>query len=153
VIANSVGGQPEVLAPVPSTVTLSTSSTSSGSPSTASLDPTSTSSGQDSGNEPKKSLNAGAIAGGVVGGLAVLAAIGIGVWVFLRRRAAARIGGDYPDYPTYSAVASSSEHGMGPSQMRLYDPSDPSTYPTDDSYDTSGPYTTNGGRYTGAAEL
>jgi len=120
VTAKSAGGQPEELAPVPSTVTLSTSSTGSGSPSIGSTNPTSTSSSQANGDEPKASSNVGAIVGIVVGGLAALAAIGIGVWIFLRRRAAARVVGDYPDYPGYSAVASNSEHGVGPSQMRLY---------------------------------
>ena len=119
--AKAAGGQPEVLAPVPSTVTLSSSSTSSRSPSTVSADPTSTSTGQDNSKTEKPS-NVGAIAGGVIGGLAILAAVGVGVWMFLRRRATARIriNGDYPDYPKYTAVASTSEHGIQPSQMRLY---------------------------------
>ena len=120
VAAKSAGGQPEVLAPVPSTVTLSTSSTGTGSPSTGSTNPTSTSSSQNNGDEPKASLGVGAIVGIAVGGLGVLAVIGIGTWIFLRRRAATRVVGEHPDYPSYSAVASSSEHGMGPSQMRLY---------------------------------
>jgi len=122
VIAKSAGGLPEELAPVPSTVTLSTSSTSSGSPSTGSTNPTSTSSSQDSSGEPEaSSSNVGAIVGIAVGSLAVLAAIGVGVWIFLRRRAArARVVEDHPSYPEYSAVASNSEHGMGPSQLRLY---------------------------------
>jgi hypothetical protein len=120
VIAKAAGGQPEVLAPVPSTVSLSSTATGSGSPSIVSADPTGTSTGQDNGTETKKPSNVGAIVGGVVGGLAVLAATGVGVWIFLRRRAAARVDGDYPDYPKYSAVASSSEHDMPPSQMRLY---------------------------------
>jgi len=120
VIAKSAGGQPEELAPVPSTVSLSSSSTGSSSPSIVSTDPTGTSTGQDNNNETKKSSNVGAIVGGVVGSLAVLAVIGVGAWIFFRRRAAARIGGVHPDYPKYSAVASSSDHGMLPSQMRLY---------------------------------
>ena len=120
VIAKSAGGQPEVLAPVPSTITLPTSSTGSGSPPTGSKNLTSMSSNQDIGDEPKKSLNVGAIVGIVVGGLAVLAAIGIGVWVFLRRHTAAQVVGDYPDYSSYSAVASNSEHAMGPPQVRSY---------------------------------
>ena len=119
VIAKSAGGQPEVLTPVPSTVTLSTSSTGSGSPPAAPVDPTSMSSSQD--NSEEKPSNVGAIVGIVVGGLAVLAAIGIGVWVFLRRRAAAQVvQEDYPDYPSYSALASNSDHGMGPPQIRSY---------------------------------
>jgi len=113
VTARSAGGQPEVLALLPSTITLPTSSTGS-------TNPTSTSSSQNNGDEPKASLNMGAIVGIVVGGLAVLAAIGVWVWVFLRRRAAARVVEDYPDYPKYSAAAYNSEHRMGPPQMRLY---------------------------------
>ena len=51
-----------------------------------------------------------------------LGAVGVGVWFFLRRRAVARgkSDDDYLDYPRYSAGATMSEHGMQPSQMRLY---------------------------------
>lgn len=121
-MAESAGGQPETLAPVPSTISLPDRS---GSPSSGSTTSTSTSVGD---NQTKKSSpNVGAIVGGVIGGLAFLAAVGFGIWIFLRRRASARgtatyggIDGDYPDYPRYSDGPIMSEHSVQPSQMRLY---------------------------------
>ena len=69
----------------------------------------------------------GAIVGGVIGGLAFLGAVGVGAWVFLRRRAARRNHGyaeagdtNHQDYPKYSPGPVMSENGMQPSQMRLY---------------------------------
>jgi len=154
-IAQSAGGQPEMLAPVPSTVSLSTSSTGSSLPATT--NPTSPSNSQDSNNnQTKKSSNVGPIVGGVIGGVAFLGAIGVGVWILLRRRALTRSDKDHPDYPEYSAIPHTSEHGGAqPSQPRLYDPSDPSTFPGNSDYEATGAYTTssNKGHYTGAAEL
>jgi len=120
VIAKSAGGQPEASAPLPSTVSLSGSSTGSGSLSSIAANPTSTSTGQDNNNQTKKPSSVGAIVGGVIGGLAFLAAVGVGAWIFLRRRAPARNDEDYPDHPRHSADALMSEYGMQPSQMRLY---------------------------------
>ncbi|KAF9647246.1 hypothetical protein BDM02DRAFT_3261818 [Thelephora ganbajun] len=153
--AKSAGGQPEVLAPVPSTVSLSSSSTSSGSSTMITEDPISTSTGQGNHDQTNKPSNVGAIVGGVIGGLAVLAAFGVGIWIFLRKRAIARVDEDYPGHTTYSTDAITSGHHVSPSQVRLYDPSDPSTYPTLSGYDPSEEYTTlpNKGHYTGAAEL
>jgi len=158
VLAMAAGGQPETSAPVPSTVSLSGGS---GSASSISGSPTSTPTRFNQVNKP--SPRTGAIAGGVIGGLAFLAAVGVGVWIFLRRRATAGrrdgmfggIDGDYLDYPRHPAGSSVSEHGRHPSQMRLYDPSDPSTFPSHGDYQSSGAYTTpsNRGYYSGAAEL
>jgi len=84
------------------------------------VNPTTTSTGQEDNNQTKKSSNVGAIVGGVIGGLAFLAAVGIGAWMFLRRRANPRIDEDYPDYPRYSDGPLMAEQNMPPSQMRLY---------------------------------
>lgn len=69
----------------------------------------------------------GAIVGGVIGGLLFLGAIGVGAWVFLRKRAIAPgnktyggIDGDDPDYPRYSDGPIMAEHDVEPSQLRLY---------------------------------
>ena len=120
-LAKSAGGLPEELAQVPSTVSLSHSSTRSG-PSSVTTNPVSSSGSNGGGNGGKKSSNAGAIAGGVIGGLVFLGAVGAGVWWFLRKRGVARggTGSDYPGYPRYSSSATMSEQGMQPSQMRLY---------------------------------
>ena len=120
VAAKAAGDGPETLAPVPSTVSLSSGPTNSGSISIISIDPTSTPTGQGTETTTKKSSNVGATVGGIIGGLAILGALGVGALIFIRRRAAARIGRDHPNYPKYSAVASNSEHTMLPSQMRLY---------------------------------
>lgn len=74
--------------------------------------PTSTSTGQ-----ARRLLNLGAIIGGVIGGLAALAMIGVGVWIFLRKRAIAR---EDPHYTRVSTGAPTSENGKQPSQLRLY---------------------------------
>lgn len=153
VTAKAAGGLPEVLAPVPSTISLSSTSSGSGSTSMMVVS-TSTSTGQ--GDNRKKSSNAGAIAGGVVAGLVALAAIGVGVWIFLRRRAMSRGNGSSSDYFRVSTGAPGmSEHGTETSHLRLYDPSDPSTYPSHTDYDPSEPHTTapHNGHYSGAAEL
>lgn len=74
-------------------------------------------------NPSKKSSNKGAIAGGVIGGLAALAAIGIGAWIFLRKRAMARSDQGYSDYTRVSLGAPMSEHeqkSQPSQQLRLY---------------------------------
>ena len=116
VAAKAAGGLPEELAPVPSTVELSSTSTSTGSRSSMMVMPTTA---QGGGNQKKKS-NAGAIAGGVIGGLLALAAIGVGVWIFLRRRALAQRDGHYSSYIKVSTGAPMSEQGISPSHPRLY---------------------------------
>ena len=73
--------------------------------------------GEGDNSTTTKTSNVGAIAGGVIGGLAALGVIGIGVWLFLRRRAVGHKGGDYSRVSTGAPV---SEHGKQPSQLRLY---------------------------------
>ncbi|KAF9791940.1 hypothetical protein BJ322DRAFT_1026298 [Thelephora terrestris] len=148
VLAKAAGG-PESLSPVPPTLSTSVSP--------AHTDPPATTQGNDNGNGGKKSSHVGAIVGGVIGGLAALAVIGA-TWMFLRKRAAAHGDGDYPDYTkVYPGGVSSSEHAheIPPSQPRLYDPSDPSTYPSHIDHVSSVPYTTvpQSGRYSGVPEL
>ncbi|OJA15786.1 hypothetical protein AZE42_10338 [Rhizopogon vesiculosus] len=78
-----------------------------------------------------KSSSVRAIAGGVVGGLIVgIAIAGIVAWLFVRRRLPTKAG-------ALSAAFNDSSVGPGctPSiymtrELRLYDPSDPSTFPT-----------------------
>ncbi|KAF9791938.1 hypothetical protein BJ322DRAFT_1026287 [Thelephora terrestris] len=148
VAAKAAGGLPEMLAAVPSTVSLS--STSTGSRSSMMVVPTT---GQ--GDNNKKKSNAGAIAGGVIGGLLALAAIVVGLWIFLRRRALARGDGYHSDYIKVSTGAPMSENLIPSSHPRLYDPSDPSTYPSHVDYEPSDPHTSApyNGHYTGVAEL
>ncbi|KAF8514088.1 hypothetical protein BU17DRAFT_94777 [Hysterangium stoloniferum] len=84
----------------------------------------------------KKSNPAGPIAGGVVGGVVGLALIAVGVFVLMKRRNVVRpvSGGEKEKI---DLAASPSFHGGYPSpsfQMhtdphKLYDPSDPSTFP------------------------
>ncbi|KAJ4296772.1 hypothetical protein N0V90_006820 [Kalmusia sp. IMI 367209] len=73
--------QPTRASSLTSTDTSATTSTtaSESSSTTGSATPTATS-------EPKSSVNIGGVAGGVIGGLVGLAAIGLGVFFFLRRR-------------------------------------------------------------------
>lgn len=137
--------------------------------------------------------NAGPIAGGVIGGIALLALIGALVWLLVRRRRKQALipspvayyppggpqmgqagDGDYPaavDYgasypPTTSPTAFSGS--STPNPPKLYDPSDPSTFPKtpasfgyqstmitasttpSNQHDNS---TAGGGRYTGIAEI
>jgi hypothetical protein len=106
-----------VLAQVPATVSLPSSSTRSGSQLPSMVVPTSTSTSQ---GDNKKKSNAGAIAGGVIGGLAALAVIGVGVWFFLRKRATRQGDGDYSDYTRVSTGAPMSEPGVQSSNLRLY---------------------------------
>jgi hypothetical protein len=119
VSARLAGGLPESVPPVPSTVSLSSTSTHPGTFTTM-VKPVSPSMGSESGGEKKKSPNVGAIAGGAIGGSAVLAAIGVGAWMFFRRRAATRNDGGDSDYTRVSTVGRLSEQGTPPTQLRLY---------------------------------
>lgn len=108
--AESAGDLPEALPQ---------GSTGSGS-SLTSTNPTGVSNNND--NQTKESPpRAAAVVGAVVGGLAFLAMIGIGVWAFLRiRKASGKVGMNHPDHSRESVgvVVSDSEYSMQPSQMQ-----------------------------------
>lgn len=90
-LAKSAGGLPESIAPPPLTVSPASTSTDSGSP-------------------PQKPSKNSTTVEGMVCGLAALVVIGIGAWVFLRERAAARINTSAP----------MSQHGHGVPQLPPY---------------------------------
>src|ERR1700679_1931781 len=95
------GDLPESIAPAPSTVSLPITSTSSlPMTSTSSLPNTSTSSlpgiSSSPGSLSQRSLKNHAIVEGVVCGLVLLVVVGAGVWIFLRKRAAAQVNAGAP---------------------------------------------------------
>ncbi|KIK71578.1 hypothetical protein GYMLUDRAFT_235887 [Collybiopsis luxurians FD-317 M1] len=75
----------------------------------------------------------GAIAGGVVGGIAFLVISAILVFLFLRHRrrkaAASRDRPSIDDVTAFTAPTSHPTDPPSPPPMRLYNPSDPSTFP------------------------
>jgi hypothetical protein len=86
------------------------------------------------------SVNVGIIVGGVIGGLVVLGLVGGGIaWLVLRKKRDSRAGGIYEDRiqpmasppPNSMQTAFSLPSSQAPSipPPKLYDPSDPSTYP------------------------
>ncbi|KAI9446130.1 hypothetical protein H4582DRAFT_2052238 [Lactarius indigo] len=95
---------------------------------TASIFPTSTSTAAKSTSTSHHSSNAGAIAGGVVGGIicAVLIA-GVIVWFTIRHRRAR--SSPYLDSQG-SEKEQSRPHPLADGAPKLYDPLDPSTYPS-----------------------
>ncbi|KAH9941815.1 uncharacterized protein BXZ73DRAFT_74996 [Epithele typhae] len=132
----------------PSTTTQGDTSTtrgggpSSSSPSSAGSTQTQGTNGDPNANSPPKSSNAGPIAGGVVGGLAVLGLAGGAVFYFLRKRQQPAYGAGTwsgPDdqmgqrYGTEPAVPVTPNPFAGgavvESQPMLYDPNDPRTFP------------------------
>ncbi|KAJ8586098.1 hypothetical protein M405DRAFT_823905 [Rhizopogon salebrosus TDB-379] len=138
--AQLAGDSPESSATkVQSSGTIVTSTSASASLTTAGSNATGTAVAQ-SPSSTSKSSNVGAIAGGVVGGVVGLAAIaGLAAWFFVKRRRATTpasaafsdIGGG-PGY-TQSVYSTNPHPFPVPTQMaqqpRLYDPSDPSTFP------------------------
>ena len=80
--------------------------------------------GQQSNDQTEKSsLNVGAIVGSVIGGLAFLAAVGVGAWIFRRKKAVGEeIGRDnlqVGDVRCSSDIVTH-EHDMQPPEMRFY---------------------------------
>ncbi|KAF9782585.1 hypothetical protein BJ322DRAFT_1110468 [Thelephora terrestris] len=164
VLAQSAGRDPEATPTSPSTVPPSSTSTShvSGNPAVSTgtngspLNPTpTTTTTTTAGGGGGHKNNTGAIAGGVVGGIIGLAALGA-LAFFLKRRSANdpnRIPGSSD--MTYN-LASGQQFADPP---KLYDPSDPSTFPSPQSAgdsSNSGGYTTSpyqAGRYNGAPEI
>ncbi|KIK71604.1 hypothetical protein GYMLUDRAFT_79604 [Collybiopsis luxurians FD-317 M1] len=140
--------------------------------SSATLGPTNTQSSPSSATSSSSSSNskgkseAGAIAGGVVGGLAFLAIVAILILLLVRqkrRKAAAKR--DRPSIDDNTALTPPTINPQSP-PMRIYNPSDPSTYPpSSTTYPTQSPgtmlSTTSHFRslsdptthYTGAAEV
>jgi len=157
VLARAAGG-PESLSPVPPTLSVSNGQSllptgPSGTRDTSgTAGPSPTREGNNVGTKPSR---VGAIVGGVVGGLAVLAVAGIGTWIFRRKRATVHSDGDHLDYTKVSTGPPTSEQEIASLHPRLYDPSDPSTYPGHVDYSRGGPYTTasNSGHYAGIPEL
>jgi len=141
--ARVVVGDPESTATKPPVSTIGTStshtSTKTGTSSTRTPTNSTTGSNSNSGGVKGGGSNAGAIAGGVVGGLAGLGLIAaVVVWFIMKKKRGATAAsnalnnGAYPDpnsYPKYEHAAPISPGPMSPPQM-LYNPSDPSTFPT-----------------------
>lgn len=91
-------------------------------PSTASLpansgSPSTGGDQQNNNQSGKSSLNVGAIAGGVIGGLAFLVVVG---GILLRRRISGEVGGDHPEDLGHSSGVVVDENDMQLSEMRLY---------------------------------
>ncbi|KAG1875167.1 hypothetical protein C8R48DRAFT_401663 [Suillus tomentosus] len=133
VAAQNNGDLPESTAiNAQSTITVTDSTTfyaslTSSSTTSTGLSPTSTSS--------PTSPNVGAIAGGVVGAILCAAIIGLVIWFFVRRRrsfttpsAAFSDTGGGPGH-TQSFYSTSANAFPMAQQPRLYDPSDPTTFP------------------------
>ena len=57
----------------------------------------------------KEQARVGAIAGGVIGGLAVFVVAGVGAWIFFRKRSMVQDNGDDPDYTKASTGPPTSE--------------------------------------------
>ncbi|TFK54799.1 hypothetical protein OE88DRAFT_1653297 [Heliocybe sulcata] len=144
VAAEGDTGAPESTNPNPKPTASATPSTPGGSNSTTastgpSADPTSGNASNGNGNSSSGSSHTGAIAGGVVGGGVGLAALaGLITWFVLRRRRQ----NQKPASTMYDPFAMSEQRPMSkgpteyssvapysPGPQRLYDPSDPSTYP------------------------
>ncbi|KAI0318817.1 hypothetical protein OF83DRAFT_893521 [Amylostereum chailletii] len=111
----------------PTTVNPSATSTASSGQTTGGASGSHSSSGGGS--------NAGAIAGGVVGGVVGAALLGLAAWYFIRKRRAAQAAPSAMYVGTHSPMGET-DLTVSPfpppsdAQMRYYNPSDPTTYPT-----------------------
>ncbi|PIL36824.1 hypothetical protein GSI_00514 [Ganoderma sinense ZZ0214-1] len=159
--AQAVASQNAPDSTAPSTASQTAGATSlTAAPSATSGSNGAPSTGQNSGSTSKKSSNVGPIVGGVVGGIAAIVLIGVVVFFVLRsRRNAARnqptgpvdltANGNYGQYPQqqYANYPADMQYGekspvgaqSDPSQplmvnQRLYDPNDPTTFPSQDPY-------------------
>ena len=117
--AEAAGG-PESLAPIPPTLEVSSAPLLSAT--TSSLGTVSPSATQGNNDGGKKPSNVGAIVGGVIGGLAVLALIAIGVthMIFIRKLAVVHAGEDHPNDTKVSTDAPTAAREIPPSQPWLY---------------------------------
>lgn len=168
-LAQAVGDNPESTATkAPATASGVSTTTSVSAVLTASPSSSATS------QPTSKSNNTGAIVGGAIGGVVALAAIaGLAIW-FRRRRQVTPASAMYDGAPppvTNSVYMGSSPFTSPATQQKLYDPSDPSTFPTSPPSPTiqttpsngyqnpsihSNLYASQGGRpggYSGAPEL
>ena len=133
-LAKAAGG-PESLAPVPPTLSVSStqskgptspsgtqeSSSSTGPSGTQeSSGPTNPPGNKESNNGGEKPSHVGAIVGGVLGGLATLAVTGVGAWIFLRKRAMVQGDRDYPGHTKVPTDPPTSEDGTPLPHPRLY---------------------------------
>jgi len=111
---------PESTPPTPSTIS------PSASPSTNSPDQQTEQPRQTSSNTPvSPKSNTGAIVGGVVGGVVVLT-IAAGVFFLLRRKRRDAANAKMKDAPFRASLLNPP---VSTRNLRLYDPTDPSTYP------------------------
>jgi len=134
----AAGGPESTNVPQSTTTTASATGNTSGSPASTSV-PTSLSSSSSS-----HSSNAGAIAGGVVGGVVGLALVAALVFWWTRRRtqpAQSALVDPMTTSPASPAAVSFNQTAplIGAASPKLYDPSDPSTFPSSPA--TSGTYT------------
>jgi len=166
-IAKAAGRDPEATPTNPPVVSISSTSTSSvkstdkpAGTGTSSIPHSSSSGGNSSGgsnSSGSSKTNVGAIAGGVVGGVVGLAALAGLAFFFLKGRGGREDPNGIlaPNQPVYNPAMSEANY----EPPKLYNPADPSTFPTpvsgaESSY--SGGQTTNPfqpGRYHGAPEL
>ncbi|KAJ3744833.1 hypothetical protein DFH05DRAFT_1491025 [Lentinula detonsa] len=125
--AEAAGDSPELIG--------ATQTTSSNTPSSPATSTSSPSSSSPSGAASSSKSNTGAIAGGVVGGVVGLALIAAILFWYLRKRSRAKstvpasgIDRDFNLSPDMTGTTHAPT--VIPFQQKLYDPSDPSTYPT-----------------------
>lgn len=96
--------------------------------STANSQPTGTATPGASSTSPPKKSNAGAIAGGVVGGFVLLAGVSIAVLCFIRRRRRGVAPSNLVQTPMgYHSTGEITPFSTTP---KLYNPADPSTFPS-----------------------
>ncbi|KAJ3725784.1 hypothetical protein C8R42DRAFT_417553 [Lentinula raphanica] len=142
--AEEAGDSPEL--------TGATQTTSSSTPSSAATSTSSSSTSSAAAGSSSSKSNAGAIAGGVVGGVVGLALIAAILFWYLRKRSRARstavpptsgnVGRDFSLSPDMTGTTRAPT--IIPFQQKLYDPSDPSTFPTN----ITSPTPPNGQHYT-----
>ena len=145
--ARSVGRDPEATSPA--------------TPATTSRPPTATTSSNEGDTQESANVGStshvGAIVGGVVGGIFGLATITAIVFFLKKRRRRTQqvhvidLGSDMDTRAQWDTMQMQNAHKT----QRLYDPSDPSTYPTPISVtgDSYTPPQTYNGKYTGSAEI
>ncbi|KAG2353712.1 hypothetical protein BDR07DRAFT_686728 [Suillus spraguei] len=137
-VAQSNGDLPESTATgVPSTTTVIRSTTLSASLTTVYTSSSLTTTTGPSETSSSARSNVGAIAGGVVGGIAGAAVIiGLATWFFKRRRSSTKLSAGFSNVDgrsghTQSFYSNNITMSQMAQQPRPYDPSDPATFPSD----------------------